>query len=30
MPKRYLPGGGAMDGGHGRMLELAAAYRAGR
>jgi acetamidase/formamidase len=30
MPKRYLPGGGAMDGGHARMLELAQAYRAGR
>jgi acetamidase/formamidase len=35
MPKRYLPGGGAMDGGamaggHARMLELAASYRAGR
>src|ERR1700760_2600363 len=30
MPKRYLPGQAAMDGGHGRMLELAAAYGAGR
>ena len=29
MPKRYLPGGGAMDGGHARMLELAESYRAG-
>jgi hypothetical protein len=33
MPKRYLgrglPGAGVMDGGHARMVELAASYRAG-
>jgi acetamidase/formamidase len=28
-PKRYLPAGAAMDGGHPRMRELAATYRAG-
>jgi acetamidase/formamidase len=28
-PKRYLPAGAAMDGGHDRMRELAATYRAG-